>query len=541
MTPNKEEDHATALQGATQAFKAPTQLSPDLTSSTNGAGADENFARIAALREFDARRRQIGHRGYDTSDTESHDDDIHIDFSRLQTSRSPSSSSRKAGIVDDRVRQFSRKAADRAVDRQQRRSVSLQRPKNGFDAQHIAAKLAAEREKASRPASADGAAKPHMTKSGVIIVPNEPKDQSSHHLQREPDAQGASPESAIDAIPPDDGQRHEHGHDEAYGNIHLVRTSHVPPMSSSNSLLTMFDRQGSVHSHEERPKPPVKPRKVSTHPKQQQQQPPKLPARQNPAERSSSSLGTRSTDISIRRPSSLKSGISEESSSSTRHRDSLDGAVAASNLAASRARENPPIPPPRRRVGAESRSPSPPKPVLKQTLRKEKHYDIDELERQKRIRKHHHNLFKKHPHKHHEGARKRWRDTVTERERKRYEGVWAANKGLWIVFDSKDQPINPSKKILDALPEGVSPGDIVLNVVVQDIWNRSHLPQDTLAAIWDLVSHTAYGMLSREEFVVGMWLIDQCLKGRKLPIKVSQSVWASTQSLSGLKIKLTRC
>ena len=42
------------------------------------------------------------------------------------------------------------------------------------------------------------------------------------------------------------------------------------------------------------------------------------------------------------------------------------------------------------------------------------------------------NLVKKHPNKHHEGDRKRWRDVVTEKERKRYEGLWASNKGIYV-------------------------------------------------------------------------------------------------------------
>lgn len=124
---------------------------------------------------------------------------------------------------------------------------------------------------------------------------------------------------------------------------------------------------------------------------------------------------------------------------------------------------------------------------------------------------------RKHPNKHHEGDRKRYRTTVTERERKRYEGVWAANRGLLL-------PPNPDTN-----------SQMVVNVVARDIWRRSRLPDDVLEEVWDLVDLQDVGMLGREEFVVGMWLIDQRLKGNKLPIKVPESVWGSVRRLTGLK------
>ncbi len=108
-------------------------------------------------------------------------------------------------------------------------------------------------------------------------------------------------------------------------------------------------------------------------------------------------------------------------------------------------------------------------------------------------------------HKHHEGSRRRWREEMTARERKRYEAVWASNRGLF-----------------------VEPGeDCVSAVVVRDLWSRSRLPFDDLAEVWDLVDHSRRGTLIRAEFVVGMWLIDQRLRGRKIPPRVSDSVWNS--------------
>ena len=124
-------------------------------------------------------------------------------------------------------------------------------------------------------------------------------------------------------------------------------------------------------------------------------------------------------------------------------------------------------------------------------------------------------LMRKHPHKHHEGDRKRYRATVTERERRRYDGVWAANRGLWMDADSSES---------------------VVNFVVRDIWSRSRLPNDVLADIWDLVDIDGSDRLKRNEFVVGLWLIDQRLKGRKLPTMVSESLWNSVRLLHGVKV-----
>ena len=83
-------------------------------------------------------------------------------------------------------------------------------------------------------------------------------------------------------------------------------------------------------------------------------------------------------------------------------------------------------------------------------------------------------LVRKHPNKHHEGDRKRWRDAVTERERKRYEGVWAANKGLHCSFTRNEEIkfrklASQKAEAQDALQDQVS------NIVVRDIWSRSRL------------------------------------------------------------------
>jgi hypothetical protein len=222
------------------------------------------------------------------------------------------------------------------------------------------------------------------------------------------------------------------------------------------------------------------------------------------------------------------SSSSTPSLSSTAAVDSLANAIIASSLASSRAASpsrasflSAPPPPPSRRhhffhnsSSEISRTPSPGKPVeLRTTMRKPKEEDEDEWERKRRGRR---NLMKKHPNKHHEGDRKRWRNEVTERERKRYEAVWASNKGLYTASGFENE---------------------VSNLVVRDIYSRSRLDEDVLEEVYALVDRRENGLLQKEEFVVGLWLIDQRLKGRKLPIRVTESVWRSVGIMRGIKVK----
>jgi hypothetical protein len=154
-------------------------------------------------------------------------------------------------------------------------------------------------------------------------------------------------------------------------------------------------------------------------------------------------------------------------------------------------------PPPRRRRSL----PLPPKPLLKETLRKPRKDPRSPSPKPPRT------ALAKHNH-HAEALRHQWRWHITERERKRYEGLWAANRGLLQLPHQRNY---------------------VLNVVVRDIWRRSRLDPRTLGDIWDLVDRGQKGALSREEFCVGAWLIDQALKGKKVPTKVEESVWESVR------------
>ncbi|KAL5347657.1 Increased rDNA silencing protein [Pseudogymnoascus australis] len=257
--------------------------------------------------------------------------------------------------------------------------------------------------------------------------------------------------------------------------------------------------------------------------------------------------------------------------------NSLANAMVASALASSRSqspipsKKPAPAPPPTRRsttsifanaqahMSQSSRTPSPSKPSIQKqhtggrtgmrtTMRKTPRSSDDEDEGMvKRGRK---NLMKKHPNKHHEGDRKRWRDAVSDRERKRYEGLWASNKGLFTSPSTMTRPIqgitsSPSRRnsSLVGTRPGASdslrspPEDCVSSLVVRDIWSRSRLPDDVLSDIWELVDRSGTGMLSRDEFVAGVWLVDQRLKGRKLPQRVGDSVWVSVGALGGVKVK----
>ena len=149
---------------------------------------------------------------------------------------------------------------------------------------------------------------------------------------------------------------------------------------------------------------------------------------------------------------------------------------------------------------------------MRQTLREDSSSSSSDDDKRKRkgVKK----FVHKHPHKHHEGDRKRWRDVITPDERKRYEGVWAGNRAI----------------LLDPGSERVH------GFVVREIWRRSRLPDHVLEEVWSLVDEEEKGVLERTEFVVGLWLIDQRLKGRKLPVRVGASVWESGRG--GVRVRV---
>lgn len=227
--------------------------------------------------------------------------------------------------------------------------------------------------------------------------------------------------------------------------------------------------------------------------------------------------------------------------------DALADAIVASSLASARA-PSPrklELPPPSSRRHKQhklpfSRDPSPAKHGMRHTLRKDESSDSagdeDELHPYSKHKKK--RLVRKHPNRHHEGDRKRWRDAVTERERKRYEGVWAANKGIHCgqtMMAARYKPSLGGESTRSDIGDTMS--EHIFNIVARDIWSRSRLPDTVLEVIWALVCNEDRAWLTKDEFSVGLWLIDQRLKGRKLPVKVSDSVWGSVRNLHGLKIR----
>ncbi|KAI0834891.1 hypothetical protein F5Y06DRAFT_277461 [Hypoxylon sp. FL0890] len=241
------------------------------------------------------------------------------------------------------------------------------------------------------------------------------------------------------------------------------------------------------------------------------------------------SAQTISTTVSSTRPPPLPRRQTQQATSNL-PLESLTDAIMAGSLASSRitpSKTPPPKLPSRRQT-----------PHMRQTLRLSPSKSDDE-ERSRARSRHRKPLGKLtggNKHSHHEGARKRWREEITARERKRYEGLWASNRGLLLVSpnaSSSSTPANgqapPQSHPQTPLEKEKEQG--VANVIVRDIWARSRLPFDELAEVWDLVDRRGLGFLDRTEFVVGMWLIDQRLRGRKIPRKVTESVWGSARDV----------
>lgn len=113
---------------------------------------------------------------------------------------------------------------------------------------------------------------------------------------------------------------------------------------------------------------------------------------------------------------------------------------------------------------------------------------------------------------------------VTSQERKRYEGMWVSNRCTYLdLLPWWDAVLDGDSDINVQLPED----GLMLNLVVKDIWSRSNLSNELLSQIYDMVDTRGDGTLDRKSFVVGMWLVDQCLYGRKLPKEIDHKVWSS--------------
>ncbi|CAI5758253.1 unnamed protein product [Candida verbasci] len=152
---------------------------------------------------------------------------------------------------------------------------------------------------------------------------------------------------------------------------------------------------------------------------------------------------------------------------------------------------------------------------------------------------------------------------LTDSEKKRYEGVWVSNRGTYmnliitrltgVNYDLKQEEEEDNKQQMDdslkaaLLSEQdtddlhnlkkVEINQLILGSIVKRIWKRSKLPNDTLEQIWNLVDFRKDGTLNKNEFLVGMWLVDQCLYGRKLPKKVDNIVW---DNLGGIGVHIKK-
>ncbi|KAK4870579.1 hypothetical protein LT330_004927 [Penicillium expansum] len=429
------------------------------------------------------------------------------------------SDSPEVGSVKDKIGRLARPLSPPAS------TLSSVRGRNSAAALSSASQIAA-RLAASRSPARDTSAPSTTARLGAGAVQSASRVPPSPEKRQLP---APTPHRLIQGSHnPLDRMLHENG---LKSDSHLPIYGHSPSQRSRTTLDYQDSRDPSPH-------PSLEYRNSSVPTDESK---PKLPPRLPPSRGSMRNHGV----VAVRRPSTPSelsiSGQSHTTSSSSiiddsigMSEESLSNAIIASSLASARAspsiRVPPPLPPQRR--GARSilhfahqsktdlsRTPSPSK-SMPMTLRGiPKPTDADHHK--------HRNPLHKHPHKHKEGDRKRWRREITEKERKRYEGVWASNKGLLIPPD----------------PSGTGPwppnaSDMVLNLVVREIWSRSRLPETILEQVWDLVDHQNIGLLVREEFVVGMWLIDQFLKGHKLPVKVRDSVWDSVRYVAGIKLPL---
>lgn len=427
----------------------------------------------------------------------------------------------EVGSVRDKIERFTANSlspnpsSGRTLNNGRERAVSASAPPS---AQQIAARMAADRPLERKEVTASTIASIGANRSVSRAQSRPPGEGERRELHSPaPIRPVYGRKSPLDSMLRGDQPRSEQ--DPAIsGRPPSLRPRTADGRSHDLAPSPFSSRQSSVLSEEPKPRPPARPTDVPPHRGSLRKQSlPGTPLRTSTpslASISGQSLNTSSSSIV-----DASGGMSEEA---------LSNAIVASALASARAspvpKVGPPPPPQQRRTRSilhlghtpksdESRTPSPPRGML-HTLRGIPKAD-DDAEAYRRHRMH---LVHKHPHKHHEGDRKRWRREVSEKERKRYEGVWASNKGLLI---------SPAGMGIRSHPPSAE--DMVLNLVVREIWSRSLLPAAVLEQVWDLVDRQNIGLLTREEFVVGMWLIDQQLKGHKLPVNVPDTVWDSVQ------------
>ncbi|KAF9957626.1 hypothetical protein BGZ72_001611 [Mortierella alpina] len=84
-----------------------------------------------------------------------------------------------------------------------------------------------------------------------------------------------------------------------------------------------------------------------------------------------------------------------------------------------------------------------------------------------------------------------------------------------------------ARRRYETLFNSVSSGEFIEGGKVHAIYVRSRLDSKTLAQIWDLVDIDNAGRLSRAQFCMGLYLIDERLASGLIPLEVSDELWVS--------------
>ncbi|KAF9314107.1 hypothetical protein BG003_004510 [Podila horticola] len=79
----------------------------------------------------------------------------------------------------------------------------------------------------------------------------------------------------------------------------------------------------------------------------------------------------------------------------------------------------------------------------------------------------------------------------------------------------------------EALFRSVCSSECIEGAKVHGIYVRSRLDSKTLAQIWDLIDIDNAGRLSKAQFCMGLYLIDERLASGTIPLEVSDELWVS--------------
>lgn len=94
-----------------------------------------------------------------------------------------------------------------------------------------------------------------------------------------------------------------------------------------------------------------------------------------------------------------------------------------------------------------------------------------------------------------------------------------AGGGAWSISALEKSQSDTFYNMLDTTNQGFISGDVAVPFFVQ-----SGLPEETLAAIWDLADIQKEGRLNRDEFAVARRLIMDCLAGQPVPSELDRDM-----------------